>query len=111
MLLMGSVVEGASLAAKECQEQFKNEKWNCSSFSHKSAALGLMTKSCKYEPRTQDICLLYSWSETLVGKLARCGEYDKPIKSCILVSSLKECLAQQLQVCNVNKNAAIGLVF
>ena len=55
MLLMGSVVEGASLAAKECQEQFKNEKWNCSSFSHKSAALGLMTKSCKYEPRTQDI--------------------------------------------------------
>lgn len=75
MLLMGNVVEGASLAAKECKQQFKNERWNCSSISRKSDALGLMTKSRKYEPRTQDILF------ALLGKLARCSGWDTTLQS------------------------------
>ncbi|CAB3993943.1 Wnt-5b, partial [Paramuricea clavata] len=44
LLLMGSVIEGARLARKECIKQFRNERWNCSNISGKSTALGLMTK-------------------------------------------------------------------
>jgi hypothetical protein len=49
LLLMGSVIEGARLARKECIKQFSNERWDCSSISGKSTALGLMTKygKCK----------------------------------------------------------------
>lgn len=43
VLLMGSVVEGAKLAQKECMKQFKNERWDCSSIST-SSVLGLMSK-------------------------------------------------------------------
>jgi hypothetical protein len=49
LLLMQSVIEGARLARKECIKQFNNERWDCSSISGKSTALGLMTKygKCK----------------------------------------------------------------
>ncbi|CAB4041143.1 Wnt-11 precursor, partial [Paramuricea clavata] len=44
LLLMESVIEGARLARQECIKQFNNERWDCSSISGKSTALGLMTK-------------------------------------------------------------------
>ncbi len=47
VLLMGSVVEGARLARKQCSKQFDNERWDCSTISEKSTVLGLMAKYCK----------------------------------------------------------------
>lgn len=55
--LIGSVLEGASLAGKECYHQFQKERWDCSSIPQEFHALGLMKESRKYpcQARTQEI--------------------------------------------------------
>jgi hypothetical protein len=51
VLVMGSVVEGARLARKECSNQFRNERWDCSSISEgPTTVLGLMSSYGKRLP-------------------------------------------------------------
>lgn len=69
--VMTSIGKGAKLGVEQCQEQFKFERWNCSTIDHDSSVFGKVMRRCEYKARASGrVCfvLAFMWLESRVRR-------------------------------------------